>query len=133
MKYLLIFAFIISSAISETIKLSGITKDLHALDEDEAIRLLEDMDESGVINSKKAKAAQIKIKAMKKSLTTGHKSTDIGERPAQTSVGISGNFSKGEDEVKHSWMDVNGDGLPDKVYPGGQVALNLGYKFAPLE
>ena len=73
------------------------------------------------------------IQAMKKSLTTGHKSTEVAERVAQTSVGISGNFSENEDEIKHSWMDVNGDGLPDKVYQGGEVALNLGYKFAPKE
>ena len=73
------------------------------------------------------------IKAMKTSLTGGHKGTSMAEREAQASIGISGNFSEGEDEIKHSWMDVNGDGLPDKVYQGGEVALNLGYKFAPKE
>ncbi|MGG8495190.1 SpvB/TcaC N-terminal domain-containing protein [Tenacibaculum sp. TC6] len=47
--------------------------------------------------------------------------------------GLSGNFAKGENEIEYSWKDVNGDGLPDRVYEGGNVALNLGYKFAPVE
>ena len=47
--------------------------------------------------------------------------------------GLSGNFAKGSNEIDFSWKDVNGDGLPDRVYEGGNVALNLGYKFAPIE
>ncbi len=37
------------------------------------------------------------------------------------------------DEVVSSWMDINGDGLPDKIYQSGDVALNLGYRFAEKE
>ena len=73
------------------------------------------------------------IKAMKQSLSGGHENVKSAENDAKASIGISGNFSEGDDEIKHSWMDVNGDGLPDKVYQGGEVALNLGYKFAPKE
>jgi len=31
-----------------------------------------------------------------------------------------------------TWLDVNGDGLPDKLSEGGSVELNLGYSFAML-
>ncbi|MFD0975275.1 SpvB/TcaC N-terminal domain-containing protein [Salinimicrobium gaetbulicola] len=59
--------------------------------------------------------------------------TDEAGKDAQSSIGISANFAENDDEVKNSWMDVNGDGLPDKVYQGGEVELNLGYSFAPKE
>jgi len=47
--------------------------------------------------------------------------------------GLSGNFAKGKNDIDYSWQDVNGDGLPDRVYEGGNVALNLGYKFTEPE
>ena len=47
------------------------------------------------------------------------------------SLGVS--LSINNDESSHSFLDINGDGLPDKIYKGGDVALNLGYKFAPRE
>lgn len=50
--------------------------------------------------------------------------------------GISGNFGTTEDETDFTWMDINGDGLPDRVNQNGSnisVALNLGYKLAPAE
>lgn len=50
----------------------------------------------------------------------------------QASVSIS--KSKGTSDVKYDIMDVNGDGLPDRVYEGSfMVALGLGYGFAPAE
>ncbi len=55
----------------------------------------------------------------------------VGGSPSSGS--ISGNMGFGEDEASFSWNDINGDGLPDRVYRGGQVALNLGYRFAPKE
>jgi len=44
-------------------------------------------------------------------------------------------FSAGynEDQTKYSWQDVNGDGLPDKVNNSGDVCLNIGYNFLPVE
>ncbi len=45
----------------------------------------------------------------------------------------SGSYSENEDKTGHSWLDVNGDGLPDKVYRGGDVALNLGDSFTVPE
>ena len=50
----------------------------------------------------------------------------------QASVSVS--KSKGTSDVKYDLMDVNGDGLPDRVYEGAfLVALGLGYGFAPAE
>lgn len=62
-----------------------------------------------------------------KSTTLNSKNASL---TASTSVGISGNFSNNEDDVAHSWLDVNGDGLPDKVYSDGKVRLNLGYRYS---
>jgi RHS repeat-associated protein len=50
-----------------------------------------------------------------------------------SSIGISGNFSKNTDYTDQTWMDMNGDGLPDKVYKDGTVRINLGYSFAPAQ
>jgi RHS repeat-associated protein len=49
------------------------------------------------------------------------------------SLGIGGNLGGGESETKHDLVDINGDGLPDKVYADGDAALNLGYAFAARE
>jgi RHS repeat-associated protein len=47
------------------------------------------------------------------------------------SLGVS--LSINNDESSDSFLDINGDGLPDKIYKGGDVALNLGYEFADRE
>ena len=46
---------------------------------------------------------------------------------------VSGNIGNGKDETEYSWMDMNGDGLPDKVDNEGRVSLNIGYDFLPFE
>ncbi len=64
-----------------------------------------------------------------KSNTTGSQMTDLG-------LGFSGGLGKGESDPNHDLLDVNGDGLPDRVSRSGSqllVALNLGYAFAPAE
>lgn len=55
------------------------------------------------------------------------------EKEASNSLGISASVSVNNEDSSHSFLDINGDGLPDKIYKGGDVALNLGYKFAPKE
>ncbi|HEX7888790.1 MAG TPA: SpvB/TcaC N-terminal domain-containing protein, partial [Ramlibacter sp.] len=45
------------------------------------------------------------------------------------SLGFSASIGQGTTEGKHDLLDINGDGLPDKVYADGTVALNLGYRF----
>ncbi len=48
-------------------------------------------------------------------------------------LGIGGSLGGGESEARHDLIDINGDGLPDKVYDNGDAALNLGYSFAARE
>ncbi len=48
-------------------------------------------------------------------------------------LSASASFNVNQDSTTYSWLDVNGDGLPDKVSKNGEVQLNLGYKFAPKE
>ncbi|TFF38509.1 SpvB/TcaC N-terminal domain-containing protein [Mucilaginibacter psychrotolerans] len=52
---------------------------------------------------------------------------------AQASFGIFDFGNSNTQEGNTTWADVNGDGLPDKVYKSGLVALNLGYRFAQPE
>lgn len=44
------------------------------------------------------------------------------------SLGLSVPFNN--DKVTESFIDVNGDGLPDKVYSDNHVRINLGYSFS---
>ncbi len=61
------------------------------------------------------------------------KKSQSATRSAKTGAGISGNYTVDNDETEHSWLDINGDGLVDKIYKDGRVALNYGYRFGPLE
>lgn len=61
--------------------------------------------------------------------------TDGGDA-ASTSGGISvsGSETIGASNAHYVWMDINADGLPDRVDLGGETAaLNLGYSFAAPE
>ena len=46
---------------------------------------------------------------------------------------VNGNLGGGNDITTFSYMDINGDGLPDKVSNEGAVWLNLGYGFTSQE
>ncbi len=52
---------------------------------------------------------------------------------ASISAGLSGNFNSNYESTDNTWLDINGDGLPDKVYKNGNAALNLGYQFDSTE
>lgn len=65
--------------------------------------------------------------------TNGNMQSAEAQKSASLSCGLSGTFSVGSEETFDTWTDVNGDGLPDKLYKDGKVAMNLGYKFGPLE
>ena len=58
---------------------------------------------------------------------TGNTAKSGSEMP---SLGIGGNLGGGESDTRHDLIDINGDGLPDKVLANGDVYLNLGYSFA---
>jgi RHS repeat-associated protein len=74
------------------------------------------------------------------SATTGSTSTEnssasgvLSATLAHTSLGIGASLNF--DDLKATYMDINGDGLPDKVFKEGsgddlKVSLNLGYSFA---
>jgi len=44
-----------------------------------------------------------------------------------------GPVGESDDSTSDTWMDINGDGLVDRVKKDGKVRLNLGYKFLPTE
>ncbi len=46
-----------------------------------------------------------------------------------TIEGLGGSLMDGTDETAVMYLDMNGDGLPDRVYEDGYVALNRGYGF----
>ncbi len=52
---------------------------------------------------------------------------------SEVSAGISGQFSANFDTETLAFMDVNGDGLPDRVHGNGTVELNIGYSFLKPE
>src|SRR6266705_2710867 len=61
-----------------------------------------------------------------------------GAEPANrnSSFGLTGSLGSRDSNVKAEYIDMNGDGLPDRVFDDGgtiRVALNLGYGFAQAE
>ena len=67
----------------------------------------------------------------------GHSGTTTGDTSQQmTTLGISATISQGTSLVSYDLIDINGDGLPDRVSSqGGAIAvqINLGYGFAEPE
>jgi RHS repeat-associated protein len=55
------------------------------------------------------------------------------EGDAKISAGFSGDFNYNTDHTVFGWMDINNDGLPDRVHENGTVELNIGYSFLPTE
>ncbi|WP_083753182.1 SpvB/TcaC N-terminal domain-containing protein [Actinosynnema sp. ALI-1.44] len=53
--------------------------------------------------------------------------------PVQPALGIGGSLGGGESDTRVDLIDINGDGLPDKVFANGDAQLNLGYSFAARE
>lgn len=49
------------------------------------------------------------------------------------SLGLGGTLGGGESDTAFDLIDINGDGLPDRVFDNGDAALNLGYSFAGRE
>ena len=65
------------------------------------------------------------------------KTVSFSPRGAKATVEGSGNsstsYSSSTSKTWTNYMDVNGDGLPDKIDEQGYVALNIGYGFLPKE
>lgn len=73
-----------------------------------------------------------------RTIATGHgTAAPQGNGTANTSdagndmppFGVGGDLGAGSSDAKYDLIDINGDGLPDRVYSDGRVALNLGYSF----
>ena len=71
-------------------------------------------------------------KSTNTSNTAGTKAESSSET-AKISLGLNGGVGENSDEAEHTYMDINGDGLPDRVYKNGDVSLNMGYSFAAKE
>lgn len=75
------------------------------------------------------KAASIFSRGVKKDANQGVVAND-NSKNNPPALDVSADKSWNKDETKYSLIDVNGDGLPDKVIDNGKkVCLNLGYSF----
>lgn len=54
-------------------------------------------------------------------------------KAAEAGINFSAGTSNGSDYSNYSYIDINGDGLLDRVAENGQVQLNLGYSYAAPE
>ncbi|HEY0653359.1 MAG TPA: SpvB/TcaC N-terminal domain-containing protein [Chryseosolibacter sp.] len=73
------------------------------------------------------------VKTQPKGGTTNIKDVKSDVGSAKVSGVISVNYGEGTNKGDFSWQDINGDGLPDRVFKNGTVQLNLGYKLAAAE
>lgn len=73
------------------------------------------------------------FKIQAKSGSTGGEQDKSDASDSKTNGSLSGNGGSGTNSSQYSWMDVNGDGLADRVNANGNVALNLGYKLGEEE
>jgi RHS repeat-associated protein len=49
-----------------------------------------------------------------------------------TGIGVRTSTARDKDRATYSWLDINGDGLPDRVAETGEVRLGLGFGFTAL-
>ncbi|HEX6686864.1 MAG TPA: SpvB/TcaC N-terminal domain-containing protein [Candidatus Limnocylindrales bacterium] len=77
-----------------------------------------------------------------RTLSTGRgNAAPTAQSPANTSrsgndmppLGVGGGLGTSTSDGTFDLLDVNGDGLPDRVHADGRVALNLGYSFGRAE
>ncbi len=65
---------------------------------------------------------------------SGNKTANTAESGLEMpALGIGGSLGGGQSDTHFDLIDINADGLPDKVFDNGDVALNLGYSFAARE
>lgn len=64
----------------------------------------------------------------------GKNAMDMAMTSWQAQFSISGSAPKNTDEAVETFIDINGDGLPDKILSDKKVRLNYGYSFsAPID
>src|SRR5262245_59948572 len=94
--------------------------------------------ESGAFNAGVGgNAAEVKANARAEVDTSSKGAPRENKSGSQmVSLGLAGSLGGGNSDARTDLLDVNGDGLPDRIsYAGSQlmVALNLGYGFAQAE
>ncbi|MCX4755205.1 SpvB/TcaC N-terminal domain-containing protein [Kitasatospora purpeofusca] len=86
--------------------------------------------------------ANVSAGSAARTITTGRgDAAPTGRRTANTArsgnelppLGVGGDLGANTSDARIDLLDVNGDGLPDRVYDDGNVALNLGYRFGAKE
>ena len=60
-----------------------------------------------------------------------NRKNQTANRSESTGFALNVGSTKGNGESEEMLMDINGDGLPDKIYDNGTVLLNWGYSFFP--
>ena len=84
-------------------------------------------------NNAGSKAPTKSVKSKTTDNSKSNKNAASAQETSKSSIGLSGSFSTNDDNTEQTWLDINGDGLPDKIYSNGTVMINLGYSFAPAE
>lgn len=84
-------------------------------------------------NNSGSKSAQASARSKTGDNAKTNKNAESAGETSKSSIGLSGSFSTNDDNADETWLDINGDRLPDKVYSDGRVRLNMGYSFAPEE
>ncbi|WP_225850198.1 SpvB/TcaC N-terminal domain-containing protein [Streptomyces sp. HPF1205] len=87
-------------------------------------------------------AGNVSAGSAARTLSTGRgDAAPTGRRTANTAesgnelppLGVGGDLGANTSDATTDLLDINGDGLPDRVYDDGNVALNLGYRFGAKE
>jgi len=84
-------------------------------------------------NNSGSKTPSKRVNSKTRDNSKSNKNSESAQETSKSSVGISGSFSTNDDNTDQTWLDINADGLPDKIYSDGTVRLNLGYSYAPAE
>jgi len=84
-------------------------------------------------NNSGSKTPSKSVKSKSRNSSKTNKNAKSAQETSKSSIGISGSFSTNNDNTDQTWLDINGDGLPDKIYSDGTLRLNLGYSYAPAE
>ncbi len=71
--------------------------------------------------------------ATERAATNATDAGKTGTASAGLSISVGAGRGGGEDQTAFTLLDINGDGLPDRLYEKDTVALNLGYRFAAKE
>jgi RHS repeat-associated protein len=96
----------------------------------------------GAVRSSENVTGNASVGSPARTITTGRgQAAPNGTGSANTStagnemppLGIGGSLGTGTSDSESDLLDINGDGLPDRVYENGRAALNLGYRFADPE